>query len=321
MISIHGPQGHDTRNVLSVRIGSAPCSFGVDEIAPPGAWMPEPDELLSWLADLGYQGTELGPPGYFPKGAEFRSQLARRNLGLIAAFFPLRLSYAEFADEDRQWLRNAIEIVRSASPTTSSPIAMISDGIDEPLRQRISGRVHEHPEARLSTARFETLVDNLHRAADLCLELGLEAVVHPHAGTYLETADEIHRLMERLDGSLVGLCLDTCHLRFGGGDPIEFASMYSQAIRHVHLKDCDATILQRVIDSGGSFTDAVAAGVFVDLGRGDSRVAEVLAVLRHYGYSGWMVVEQDRFLGPADTRAAIIDSQRRNMQFLRTLGL
>ena len=47
-----------------MRVAGAPVSFGVDEIMVDDAWMPEPEDVLDWIRDIGFEGTELGPPGY-----------------------------------------------------------------------------------------------------------------------------------------------------------------------------------------------------------------------------------------------------------------
>ena len=43
---------------------------------------------------------------------------------------------------------------------------------------------------------------------------------HPHVGTYIETPREVAALLEAMDTSLLGLCFDTGHWAFGGGDPL-----------------------------------------------------------------------------------------------------
>ncbi|HEX8938931.1 MAG TPA: TIM barrel protein [Candidatus Limnocylindrales bacterium] len=302
-------------------VANAPCSFGVDEIVPPDAWMPEPDEMLDWMVELDYAGTELGPPGYLGDGPTTRRRLAERGLRFVGSFLPQRFSHAECVEEDRAWLRQSLELIREATSEGSRPFAVLADGLDEPVRQRWSGAIEAHPEAWLSAERFETFVANLHRAAELCREAGFDVVIHPHAGTYLETAGEIERLMERLDPSLLGLCLDTGHFRFGGADPTASVHAYASLLRHVHLKDCSVAVLDEVRRSGLGFAEAVNRGVFVDLGQGDSGIAEVVGALREHDYRGWVVVEQDMFLDAADTRESIVASQRRNRAYLRGLGL
>jgi hypothetical protein len=49
-------------------------------------------------------------------------------------------------------------------------------------------------------------------------------------------------------------------------------------------------------------------------------VAGFLAALRSSAYEGWLVVEQDRFLTPADTPAAMLALQTRNREWLRAQG-
>ena len=51
-----------------------------------------------------------------------------------------------------------------------------------------------------------------------------------------------------------------------------------------------------------SYTEAVAAGMYVPLGEGDVDVAAIVAALEGAGYAGWYVLEQDAILSgpPAD---------------------
>src|SRR5262249_53902563 len=150
--------------------------------------------------------------------------------------------------------------------------------------------------------------------------LGLRAVIHPHAGTYLETDDEIERLMERLDTSLVGLCLDTGHFRYGGAIPAARIPDYAQAVHHVHLKDCKVSLLGALPDGEG-FVGAVKRGVFCPLGEGDSDIPGALEALDAIGYQGWAVVEQDTALTLDVTRARLVTDQRDNLRYLAGLGL
>jgi inosose dehydratase len=306
----------------AVRVASAPAAFGVDEILVEDAWMPDPEEVLDWIVDLDYEGTELGPPGYLaPDAAALHERLASRGLELVGSFLPQHFSRDERADEDRAWLRANLRMIREGSPAGSKPFAVLADQFDEPERVQFSGRIAEHPEAWLPPARFETLVANLHRAAELCRAEGFEPVIHPHAGTYLETRDEIARLMDRIDPSLVGLCLDTGHFRFGGADPAESVDAWHELIRHVHLKDCRTSIMDDVKAEGRDLHEALQRGVFCPLGEGDSGIDDVVEALRRHDYRGWVVVEQDQFLKESDTRASLVAGQRKNREYLRRFGM
>lgn len=306
---------------LALPVASAPCSFGVDEVLKGDAWMPSPDEMLDWMVELDYVGTELGPPGYLGVGAEVRDRLQSRELRLVGAFLPQHFSRADRAPADRDWLTGQLRRLRDASPDGSKPFAVLSEALDEPERHRWSGRIGEHPDVQLSRERVDAMVDNLHRAAELCREEEFVPVIHPHAGTYLETADEIDRLMGRLDPSLIGLCLDTGHFRYGGADPATCVRDYAALLQHVHMKDCRSSVIDEVREADGTLQMALEGGVFTPLGEGDSNLPGVVAALHAIGYQGWLVVEQDQLLRATDTRESVVAGQRRNREYLRHLGV
>ncbi len=304
-----------------LRIATAPCSFGVDEVMFDDIWMPGPDEMLDWMLGIGYDGTEQGPPGFLGEPAVARERLAARELPLVGAFLPQHFSRSECVEEDHAWLRAQLRALRESTPEGSHPFAVLCEGIDEDVRRRWSGRTEQHPETQLSEARWRDLVDNLHRAAELCRSEGFDAVLHPHAGTYLETAAEIDRVARAMDPSLVGLCLDTGHFRFGGADPAQCLRDYRNVVQHVHIKDARMAILEQVKAEGAGLEAALRRGVFCPLGEGDSDIPGVVAALREIDYRGWIVVEQDQFLDEDDTRASVVATQRLNLAYLRGLGL
>ena len=137
-------------------------------------------------------------------------------------------------------------------------------------------------------------MDNLHRAGELAASMGIPAVIHPHAGTYLETDAEIDRMANALDPSLVGLCLDTGHFRFGGAVPARRIHDYRSIIRHIHIKDCSQAVLDSVARDDGDLVMALERGVFCPLGTGDAGIPAVIDALRAIGYDGWLVIEQDQ---------------------------
>ena len=308
--------------VTTMRVASAPVSFGIDEIMQDDAWMPAPDDMLDWMVDIGFEGTELGHTGLHGRCRRGRTGAWRR-----AASSSSGRSCPSTSVGPRRSTRTASGCARSCAcwPTARHPgrtaFAVLSDHFDEPDRRAFSGRIEEHPEAWLSDARFDTLIDNLHAVARICRDEGFEPVVHPHAGTYIETADEIARVMDRIDPSVLGLCLDTGHFRFGGADPTQAVHDYHHLIRHVHIKDCTTSVMDDVKAEGKGLDEALRRGVFCQLGAGDSGIDGVIEALRTYDYAGWLVIEQDQFLGPSDTPESVVAGQRANRDYLRALGI
>ena len=309
------------RGTNGVRVAAAPVSWGVFEMTDGDQGLPSPDLVLDQVVAAGYEGTELGPPGFLGDGPTARARLHARDLSLVGAFLPQRFSRKECVEEDRRWLIGVLDLLAEAVPDGVRPKAVLSDASAEPDRMRWSGRIADHPEARLPRARFATLMDNLHRAAELDCDRGFEPVLHSHAGSYIETEDEIREVAGALDPSLCGLCLDTGHARFGGADPVALLRDYGSLVRHVHVKDCDLAILGAVRSSGDGLQEAWRRGLFCELGMGSADIAGFIAALQTEDYRGWVVVEQDRFLTPADTPAAMLALQTRNRAYLRAHGL
>jgi inosose dehydratase len=156
-----------------------------------------------------------------------------------------------------------------------------------------------------------------HVATEVRRAAGLRTVFHHHCAGYVETPPEIGELCSRTDPALVGLCLDTGHLTFAGGDPLAALATWGDRIWHVHFKDCDPELAMQSRKEGWDYHQSVRRGIFCELGRGTVPFAGVLDGLRARGYSGWIVVEQDVLPG-LGTPAA---SAARNREYLRRLGI
>ena len=53
---------------MSIKISSAPCCWGVDNVNNP--YLPKWERVLEEASLAGYRGIELGPYGYIPLNAE-----------------------------------------------------------------------------------------------------------------------------------------------------------------------------------------------------------------------------------------------------------
>jgi inosose dehydratase len=280
---------------VSARIAAAPISWGVCEV-PDWGWQYDADTVLNQMRDLGLVATEFGPDGFLPEDpAEKANKLAELGLRAVGGFMPVVLH--DPAYDPAPEVERALEgFIAAGAGTLVLAAATGQDGYD--------GR------PVLDETGWSTLLANLDRLAAIAETQGVRGTLHPHVGTMVENADDVNRVLE---GSSIGLTLDTGHLLIGGVDPVVLALQHADRIRHTHLKDVDAAWAAKVQTGEVSYTDAVRQGMYRPLGRGDIDLAAIVIALERVGYDGWYVLEQDTILparpngdGPAvDVRTSI----------------
>ena len=195
-------------------------------------------------------------------------------------------------------------------------LIMADDNGTDPVRTRYAGRIR--PEQGLSEERWQVFAEGAHKIARAVLEAsGAHTVFHHHCAGFAETPAEVDKFLELTDPDLVGLCLDTGHYTYGGGDAVEAIRRYAGRISHVHLKDCDPGVAADARAQGWDYFQAIERGVFCELGRGCVDFPGVLRELRAGRFSGWAVVEQDVVPGMGSP----LDSAAHNREYLRRLGL
>lgn len=272
--------------------------------------------VLDEMRDAGYDGTELGDWGFMPtEPAALGRELARRRLEMVGAFVPVALASVEAREPGARSAVRAARLMRDAGASRAL-IVLSDDNAQVPARERNAGRIR--PQYGLDPPAWATFARGAeHIARAVRQETGLRTVFHPHCGGYVETPIEIDQLMARTDPTLVGLVLDTGHILYGGGDPLEVLDHYGSRVWHVHFKDCDLTVAARARQEELGYLAAVQAQLFCQLGDGAIDFAAITAALHARHYDGWIVVEQDVFPGygtPAE-------SARRSRQYLRRLGV
>ncbi|MDQ6693344.1 MAG: TIM barrel protein [Chloroflexota bacterium] len=271
---------------MSLKLSSAPVSWGITEIKGLTAALPY-QKIMDEIAQAGYKGTELGPWGFYPTSPELLGrELAARDLQLVASFVDVPLHEPALFDEGTQAVKRAIPLLAELG---AQGIILSAQGT--PDRSLVAGWAGDAD--GLTARQWKDAGAYLRELALLASDAGLTPTFHHHAGTYVETPAEIERLFNEVDPALLGLCLDTGHLVYGGGDNIRTISTYGRVIRHVHLKNIDAEVLARVRVERLDYVQAVRAGVFSPLEAGSVDIPAVLDALKQVGYNGWYVVEQD----------------------------
>ncbi|MGZ4594101.1 MAG: sugar phosphate isomerase/epimerase family protein [Actinomycetes bacterium] len=290
-----------TTSDLAARIAGAPISWGVCEVPGWGHQL-SPDRVLSEMAAVGLAATEFGPEGFLPSDPQARAGvLAEHGLRAVGGFVPVVLhddTHDPLAEVDREL---------DGFLATGAGVLVLAAATGQP-------GYDARPE--LDDVAWKRLLSTVDRLVEHAAARGVQACLHPHVGTMVETYDDVRRV---LDHSSAPLCLDTGHLLIGGTDPVALAREAADRIVHTHLKDVDLAAARRVRAGEVTYTDAVAAGLYRPLGHGDVDVAAIVTTLESDGYTGWYVMEQDTVLtGEPDGEGPLADV-RASIDFLRSI--
>ncbi len=286
------------------KLAGAPITWGVCEV-PGWGRMLAPDRVLAEMASVGLHATELGAPGFLPEDpGELRAVLDRHAMRLVGAFVPLVL-HEERADAARAETERVCASLAALGAEVFVAAVVLDAEWSAPRP--------------LDGAEWRRLADHLAEMDALAAGHGLVLAVHPHVGTLIERAPEVERLLADSDA---GWCLDTGHLLIGGVDPVGFAREHAERVVHVHLKDVDAGLAERVRAGELTLMAATQAGLFRPLGQGDVPVDAVMAELERAGYAGWVVLEQDTAITgeePAPGAGPVLDA-RASLDYLARTG-
>lgn len=189
------------------RIANAPVSFGVFELsdAPPPL---DADAMVAALS--GYDGIDLGPIGFLGTGSAFTSRLREAGFLLAGGWADLRYGDAEAFAAGLPALEATLDVFDAAPP--------YPDGFAPRPTLGCSGSAARFARPGgsapgLADGDWPGYAKRVGEAVERCRARGYEPVFHHHLGTYVETPDEVERLLELTD---VQLCLDTGHLLLAG---------------------------------------------------------------------------------------------------------
>jgi inosose dehydratase len=281
------------------RVAGAPISWGVCEV-PGWGYQMSPERVLFEMGELGIAATEFGPVGFLPAEPRARVELlARHGLRAVGGFLPLVLH-----DPAHDPLPEVDEYLDGCVAAGAGVIVLAAatgvDGYDA------------RPD--LDDTGWKTLLAALDRIDDYARNRGVVAALHPHLGTMVEREPEVGRV---LDGSRIGLCVDTGHLLAGGTDPVALTRDHTARVVHVHLKDVAGAVAERVRGGELSYGEAIVHGLYTPLGGGDVDVATLVRTLEESGYAGWYVLEQDVKLTAEPEGQGPVAEVRASLEFLR----
>lgn len=97
---------------MTLRLASAPCTWGVWERTVDRDDLIPPDLMLRTVQGLGYTGIELGPPGYLGADPDaVLATLAPYGLELVGAFAPIRIADEDGFREDLDFVDRTVAVL------------------------------------------------------------------------------------------------------------------------------------------------------------------------------------------------------------------
>jgi inosose dehydratase len=299
---------------MAINLAVAPCSWGVEDAQnkenPP--W----ERVVAEASEAGYAGIELGPFGYLPQDAVLlKGRLDSLGLRLVAGTL-----YEDLVDP-----ANLQELLRKTHVTckllagikgrNETAYLVIIDRVKDE-RNHTAGQSEKA--LRLEVGEWRAMTSKICRVARVASEeYGIRPVVHPHAGGYIEFDDETERIVQDIPHEKLGLCLDTGHLYYAGGDPSGGLEKYALRLDYIHFKDISRGKYIEAIRNNLGFFSACSMGVMCPIGQGCLDYEGIRRTIEAQNYRGWITVEQER-----DPRhcAGSLTAIKKSRDFLGSLG-
>ena len=293
----------------NVRIGINPISWSNDDLPELGGETPL-ETALREGAEIGYEGFELG--NKFPKEpAALKAKLAEYGVACVSGWYSGRLAEGTLEQEREACRAHMSKLAYNDCKVVvyGEVAGSIQGQIDTPLAHR--PRLRDDAAWQSYAARLDAF------GAHLKSEYGLHLAYHHHMGAYVESPEDVDKLMA-LTSPDVGLLFDTGHAWYGGATDVT-AQLRKHLARvvHVHCKDVRPQVVRSARNDGWSFLRGVINGTFTVPGDGAIDFDAVLTLLHGAAYPGWLVVEaeQDPAVAPSyayakkgyDTLRGIVD--------------
>lgn len=250
-----------------------------------GSRVPALDKQLKDLREAGFTAIQSEVPSSSTVN-EYRSRLTEHGVQPGPGYVNLPWS-SEAAVRAKNL--NAAARLAADNVALGNPLLFLSMGMeyDAPRVQ--------HPAVGygMDTSFLASIRDYLGEAAQTIVREGGIAALHPHVGSWLETADETRFVLDTVDANLLKFGPDAGHLAWTGADPAELIAQYSERVAGVHIKDFVSSIARDSREKGHDYRATVRAGLWTEPGSGDMDFQTIFAALPEE-FDGWVVVEVDK---------------------------
>ena len=268
-----------------MKVAVHPLSW-TNEVIPEFGWDTPAEVYFADAKQAGYEGVEKGRN--LPKDpATLRSMLDQQGLDFVTGWHSGYLADRSIEEEQDGIHDDATLLAEMGSKVIvygECGSMAAGDSLEVPMTQRIGL-------GSLDVGKYADKLTEL--AMTVKKRYGLEFAYHHHLMMVVERPDEVNTLMENT-GTEVGLLFDTGHCVAGGGNVSDLLARHGGRIRHFHLKDVRADVLDKVRNDKMSFNQAVRKGVFTVPGDGSIDFGPVTKYVSENGYDGWITVEAEQ---------------------------
>ncbi|KRF30493.1 myo-inosose-2 dehydratase [Paenibacillus sp. Soil787] len=272
---------------LPFKLGIHPINWVGEDVKEHGADTTY-EQILDDIQALGLKGTEMGRK-YPTDIAVLKQELDKRGIGLVSQWKSVLFSDPTYRDEELKAYRKHAEFLKEMGSTVISTAEVGGSLHFDPRRSP-----NEKEVLRLDEAGWQSLAEGLNLAGAIAQEYGLKLTYHHHGGTVVESPEEIDKLMELTDPSLVHLLFDTGHAYYGGADPLTVLRKHEKRIAYIHLKDIRQAVLDEARAEQVDFVTCIRKGVFTVPGDGCIEFAPIFEELLAQGYAGWAMLEGEQ---------------------------
>jgi len=262
--------------------------------ATPDGWVdgslaPELDVVLDSVAAAGFDAVHVEARQAL-MGAAFAERVAAHGLALGPG-----ITGTNWDDDPKVRAQNLADARRSAAAYAALGIETVFFGAGMPPTHP---RVEHAAVGHLADAeRLARMVDLLGETATALTAEGVRPILHPHVGSWVETAAETRAVLDGIPDAVMGFGPDIGHLAWAGADPVALLADYRERVGGVHLKDYRADVAAESRRLRRSYRDAVMAGLWVEPGQGDADIPALFDLFADRPEL-WWVVEVDQPAAP-----------------------
>ena len=272
-------------NPQNVKLAIAPIAWTNDDMPDLGKENTF-EQCISEMALAGFQGSEIG--NKYPDDIEIlKHKLSVRSLQICNAWCS-----TFFTSEPYEVTIDLFKKQLDKLHALGAKVIGISEQGNS-IQGKLGVSIFDQKPI-YTDEQWKIITKGFNEMGQIAKDKDMFLTVHHHMGTGIQTAEEIDKLMELTDPSLVYLLFDTGHLLFTDVEPMDVLNKYIDRVKHVHLKDIRFGVLKKAKAENMCFLDAVRSGVFTVPGDGDYDYTNVFDALEKANYKGWMVVEAEQ---------------------------